>query len=95
MPLEPYPARSARHLPHAGKALSVVILFPHMRVFALTMREKRYPRIAAFPIEEGFVESTGGADELDFISDDVALGAAIHHTDGKDEGILRIVHAAR
>ena len=25
--LEPYPARSARHLPHAGKALSVVILF--------------------------------------------------------------------
>ena len=36
----------------------------------------------------------GGADELDFISDDVALGAAIHHTDGKDEGILRIVHAA-
>ena len=27
IPLEPYPARSARHLPHAGKALSVVILF--------------------------------------------------------------------
>ena len=26
IPLEPYPARSARHLPHAGKALSVVIL---------------------------------------------------------------------
>ena len=41
IPLEPYPARSARHLPHAGKALSVDILFPHMRVFALTMREKR------------------------------------------------------
>ena len=53
IPLEPYPARSARHLPHAGKALSVVILFPHMRVFALTMREKRHPRIAAFPIGEG------------------------------------------
>ena len=50
IPPEPYPARSARHLPHAGKALSVVILFLHMRVFALTMREKRYPRIAAFPI---------------------------------------------
>lgn len=46
-------------------------------------------------LAEGFVESTGGADELDFISDDVALGAAIHHTDGKDEGILRIVHTAR
>ena len=27
IPLDPYPARSARHLPHAGKALSVVILF--------------------------------------------------------------------
>ena len=30
IPLEPYPARSARHLPHAGKALSVVILFLHV-----------------------------------------------------------------
>ena len=28
--LEPYPARFARHLPHAGKALSVGILFPHL-----------------------------------------------------------------
>ena len=37
IPLEPYPARYARHLPHAGKALSVVILFPHMRVFALRL----------------------------------------------------------
>ena len=54
IPLEPYPARSARHLPHAGKALSVVILFPHMRVFALMMQEKRHPRFVAFPIgEEG------------------------------------------
>ena len=35
IPLVPYPARSARHLPHAGKAL---------------YREKRHPRIAAFPI---------------------------------------------
>ena len=75
--------------------MSVVILFPHMRVFVLTMREKRYSRFVAFPIGEGFVESAGGADELDFIRDDVALGTAIHHTDGKDEGILRIVHAAR
>ena len=53
IPLEPYPARFARHLPHAGKALSVVILFPHMRVFVLTMREKRYSRFVAFPIGEG------------------------------------------
>ena len=30
IPLVPYPARSARHLPHAGKALSVVILFLHI-----------------------------------------------------------------
>ena len=49
IPLVPYPARFARHLPHAGKALSVVILFPHMRVFVLTMREKRYPRIVSLP----------------------------------------------
>ena len=27
IPPEPYPARSARHLPHAGKALSVDIVF--------------------------------------------------------------------
>ena len=30
IPLVPYPARFARHLPHAGKALSVVILFLHV-----------------------------------------------------------------
>ena len=50
---------SFRCLPHAGKALSVVILFPHMRVFVLTMREKRYPRFAAFPIGEGGPRSGG------------------------------------
>ena len=53
IPLEPYPARYARHLPHAGKALFVVILFPHMRVFALTLWGKRYSRIVVFPIGEG------------------------------------------
>ena len=48
------------HLPHAGKALSVVILFPHMRVFALTMREKRHSRIVvAFPLGEGGPRSGG------------------------------------
>ena len=41
------------HLPLEGKALSVVILFSHMRVFALTLWRKRYSRIAAFPIGEG------------------------------------------
>ena len=30
IPLVPYPARSARHLPHAGKALSVDIVFSHI-----------------------------------------------------------------
>ena len=30
IPLEPYPARFARHLPHAGKATFVVILFLHV-----------------------------------------------------------------
>ena len=53
IPLEPYPARSAHHLPHAGKALSVGIVFPHMHAFVLTMREKRCSRIVAFPIGEG------------------------------------------
>ena len=33
-----------------GKALSVGIVFPHMRVFVLTVREKRYSRFAAFPM---------------------------------------------
>ena len=51
MPLVPYPARLARHLPHAGKAVSVGIVFPHMRVFVLTMRGKRYSRFAAFPMQ--------------------------------------------
>ena len=37
IPLVPYPARFARHLPHAGKALSIVIVFPTYPVFALTM----------------------------------------------------------
>ena len=37
------------HLPLEGKALSVVILFPHMRVFALMLWGKRYSRIVAFP----------------------------------------------
>ena len=41
------------HLPLEGKALSVVILFPHMRVFALRLWGKRYSRIAAFPMGEG------------------------------------------
>ena len=38
IPLVPYPARSARHLPHAGKAL---------------FRGSQYSRIVAFPIGEG------------------------------------------
>ena len=41
------------HLPLEGKALSVVMLFPHMRVFALMLWGKRYSRIVAFPIGEG------------------------------------------
>ena len=41
------------HLPLEGKALFIVMLFPHMRVFALMLWGKRYSRIAAFPIGEG------------------------------------------
>ena len=47
------------HLPLEGKALSVDIVFPHMRVFVLTMREKRYSRFAAFPIGKGGPRSGG------------------------------------
>ena len=53
IPLVPYPARSARHLPLEGKALFARIVFPHMHIFALTMREKRYSRFVTFPIGEG------------------------------------------
>ena len=59
MPLVPYPARFARHLPHAGKALSIVILSPTFPIFALTIWGKRHPRIAAFPIGEGGPRSGG------------------------------------
>ena len=55
IPLEPYPARFARHLPHAGKALSIDIVLPTFPIFALTMREKRHSRIVSLPIGEGFV----------------------------------------
>ena len=44
IPLEPYPARFARHLPHAGKALC---------------RRYRFPRFIAFPIGEGGPRSGG------------------------------------
>ena len=40
------------HLPLEGKALSVVMFFPYMRVFALMLWGKRYSRIAAFPARE-------------------------------------------
>ena len=53
IPLVPYPARSARHLPLEGKAVSGVLFFSTYPVFALTMQEKPHPRIAAFPIGEG------------------------------------------
>ena len=66
IPLEPYPARYARHLPHAGKALSVVILFSHMRVFVLTLWGKRYSRIVAFPLE-GKAFDAGGERYSQFV----------------------------
>ena len=39
--------------PHGEGFVRRYSFSPHMRVFALTMQEKRYPRIAAFPIGEG------------------------------------------
>ena len=87
MPLEPYPARYARHLPHAGKALSVVILFPHMRVFALTMREKRHPRIVAFPPwGKGTAQRRSGALVNDALE---TIFFALFHTASTLSGSLR------
>ena len=37
------------HLPLEGKALSVVILFSHMRVFALMLWRKRYSAYRSLP----------------------------------------------
>ena len=47
IPLEPYPARSARHLPHAGKALSVVILFLHVSCIRFDDARKAVDRVLA------------------------------------------------
>ena len=52
LPPVPYPPLRGT-FPSRGKALSVVILFSHMRVFALMLWGKRYSRIVAFPIGEG------------------------------------------
>ena len=95
---------SYRSLPHWGRGTALAVdrvlsLMAHLRRFFLLVFHADRTLSGSLcsppsPRGEGFAESTGCADELDFISDDVALGAAIHHTDGKDEGILRIVHAA-
>ena len=43
--------------PTRGRFCPSLFFFPHMRVFALTMREKRHSRIVvAFPLGEGAVE---------------------------------------
>ena len=46
---------SYHSLPHWGRLCPSILFFSTYPVFALTMREKRYSRFAAFPIGEGFV----------------------------------------
>ena len=87
IPLEPYPARSARHLPLEGKALSVVILFPHMRVFVLTIRGKRYSRFAAFPIGAGGPHSGGSGTLANGVLE--TIFPALFHTARTLSGSLR------
>ena len=56
MPLVPYPARSARHLPHAGKALSVVILFLHVSCIRFDDARKAVFSYRSLPHWEGVAE---------------------------------------
>ena len=71
--LEPYPARSARHLPHAGKALC---------------REKRHPRFVASPIGEGGTAIAEDR-VLSFILDLRRISPLIFHTASTLSGSLR------
>ena len=47
IPLVPHPARFARHLPHAGKALSVGILFLHVSCIRFDDARKAVDRVLA------------------------------------------------
>ena len=88
IPLVPYPARFARHLPHAGKALSVGIVFLHIYpVFALTMREMRHPRFAAFPIGEGGPRQRRSGALANDVLETISL--ALFHTASTLSGSLR------
>ena len=63
IPLEPYPARSARHLPHAGKALCRGYRFPpsNLRPFGAppSIGRREYPR-EPLPLEGAAERSEAG-----------------------------------
>ena len=73
--------------PTRGRLCPSLFFFPHMRVFALTMREKRHSRIVAFPIGEGGPRSGGyGALVNDAL---VTIFPALFHTASPLSGSLR------
>ncbi len=53
IPLEPYPARYARHLPHAGKALMRGKQYSHFVAFIGGARGAAFCMTAEQPLEEG------------------------------------------
>ena len=59
IPLEPYPARFARHLPHAGKAVSVVILFLHVSYIRFDDARKPAFSFRSLPHWEGCARENG------------------------------------
>ena len=92
MPLEPFPARSARHLPHAGKALSVVIL---LSTYACIRSDNA--RQAAFSYRSlpqwgrGTAQRRSGAlvnDALETISPDLFHPASAHPTSAPSGHLL-------
>ena len=60
IPLEPYPARFARHLPHAGKALSVVILFLYVSCIRFDDARKAASLYHSLPLEGAAERSEAG-----------------------------------
>ena len=65
--------------------------FPHMRVFALTMREKRHSRIVAFPLGEGFVLGTAALSQMAYLR----RSPTLFHTASTLSGSLRLPPSPR
>ena len=87
-PLVPYPARFARHLPHAGKALSIVILFLHISCIRFDDARKAVSSYRSLP---HWGRGTASAVDrvLSFIVDLRRISPLIFHTASTLSGSLR------